>query len=112
MFTAEISLSEKDWYEMHKQSLEYKFPLINKEKDKIFEDSNLKEEFNNAVFKRQNQKLLKLEEFLILYTISYTCKKTLIICNLLHFVCSFLNNPDKQGNSFLLYYGLDLFLPH
>lgn len=43
-------LTERDWYEMYKQSLEYNFPFINKAMDKEVEDSYMKEEFNNNLF--------------------------------------------------------------
>lgn len=48
-------LSESDWYEMHKQSLEYNFPFINKEK--IAVDDHVKEEFINGIFKTETGEL-------------------------------------------------------
>ena len=43
-------LSEKDWYEIHKQSLEYNFPFMNKAKDDIYDKKITKEEFSNSLF--------------------------------------------------------------
>ena len=48
-------LSERDWYEMHKQSLEYKFPFIIK--DKKAEESHIIEEFKGGVFKTETGEL-------------------------------------------------------
>lgn len=50
-------LSERDWYEMHKQSLEYSFPFINKYKDEEYEDSNMNEEFSKGIFKTKTGQL-------------------------------------------------------
>lgn len=50
-------LSERDWYEMHKQSLEYNFPFIFKAKEQKHEEINIKDEFNNKVFKTETGEL-------------------------------------------------------
>lgn len=50
-------LSERDWYEIHKQSLEYKFPFINKIIDKDLDVGNINGEFNNGVFKTETGEL-------------------------------------------------------
>lgn len=48
-------LSESDWYEMHKQSIEYNFPFINKEK--IAVDDQMKEEYISGIFKTETGEL-------------------------------------------------------
>lgn len=50
-------LSEKDWYEMYKQSLEYKFPFINKQRDRAIEGGNIKEGLSEGVFKTETGEL-------------------------------------------------------
>lgn len=50
-------LSEKDWYEIHKQSLEYNFPFMNKTKDNVNDEKFTKEEFSNSVFKTETGQL-------------------------------------------------------
>lgn len=49
-------LRDIDWYEMHKQSLEYNFPFINKNKVE-YEDSNMNDGFSNGVFKTETGEL-------------------------------------------------------
>ena len=50
-------LSERDWYEMHKQSLEYKFPFIHKNKDNEYDGNNMNEDFSKGVFKTETGQL-------------------------------------------------------
>ena len=50
-------LSERDWYEIHKQSLEYNFPFMNKDKDDIYDEKITKEEFSNSLFKTETGQL-------------------------------------------------------
>ena len=50
-------LSERDWYEIHKQSLEYGFPFIDKAIDNARENSYEKEGFNNSLFISETGKL-------------------------------------------------------
>lgn len=50
-------LSERDWYEIHKQSLEYNFPFMNKAKDDIYDEKITKEEFSNSLFKTETGQL-------------------------------------------------------
>lgn len=49
-------LSEEDWHEMHKQSLEYNFPFIQKAKNTYYEDSTGKENFS-GLFKTETGQL-------------------------------------------------------
>ena len=62
-------LTPKDWYEMHKQSLEYEFPFIHKDKEiennpKSIE--SIKEEKGELVFKSQTGELT-LEQVLMIF---------------------------------------------
>lgn len=50
-------LSERDWYEMHKQSLEYKFPFIHKNKDNEYDGNYMNEDFSKGVFKTETGQL-------------------------------------------------------
>lgn len=50
-------LSERDWYEMHKQSLEYKFPFMNKAKNMEYEDKSMSEELTCGKFQTQTGEL-------------------------------------------------------
>ncbi|MPN07127.1 hypothetical protein SDC9_154393 [bioreactor metagenome] len=50
-------LSERDWYEMHKQSLEYKFPFMNKAKNMEYEDNSMSEELTCGKFQTQTGEL-------------------------------------------------------
>jgi PAS domain S-box-containing protein len=50
-------LSERDWYEMHKQSLEYNFPFIHKNKDNEYDGNNMNEDFSKGVFKTETGQL-------------------------------------------------------
>ncbi|MDF2676085.1 MAG: putative sensor protein [Bacillota bacterium] len=47
-------LSDDDWYEMHKQSLEYEFPFINKHKELLEEKVDI---FENSKFKTETGEL-------------------------------------------------------
>lgn len=57
-------LSERDWYEMHKQSLEYDFPFIIKLEDKGL-DEDMKDECKNGVFKTETGELSFDEIYMI-----------------------------------------------
>lgn len=58
-------LSERDWYEIHKQSLEYNFPFINKTKDEIYEDKTVKED-STGRFKTETGELT-FEEIALIF---------------------------------------------
>lgn len=50
-------ISEEDWHEMHKQSLEYNFPFIKKTVDEDCGNSSGKEEFGSGLFKTETGQL-------------------------------------------------------
>lgn len=50
-------LNEKDWYEMHKQSLEYNFPFMNKSKNMEHEDKSMNVELSLSKFKTETGEL-------------------------------------------------------
>jgi PAS domain S-box-containing protein len=58
-------LSEKDWYEMHKQSLEYDFPFINKVKETLVESSS-HEMSAGGVFRTETGEM-NFEEILMVF---------------------------------------------
>lgn len=58
-------LSEKDWYEMHKQSLEYDFPFINKDKN-IAQVTEFVEISSGGVFKTETGEM-NFEEILMVF---------------------------------------------
>lgn len=59
-------LKETDWYEIHKQSLEYNFPFINKTKEKEIDNNSMKEELGNNVFKTETGQLT-FEEIALIF---------------------------------------------
>lgn len=59
-------LSERDWYEMHKQSLEYSFPFIHKNKDEKHMDSSINEDYSKGVFKTETGEL-SFEEIALIF---------------------------------------------
>jgi hypothetical protein len=58
-------LSEKEWYEIHKQSLEYNFPFIDKSIEKYSEDTK-KEDFSSGLFKTETGQLT-FEEIALIF---------------------------------------------
>lgn len=58
-------LSEKEWYEIHKQSLEYNFPFIDKSIEKYSEDTK-KEDFSSGIFKTETGQLT-FEEIALIF---------------------------------------------
>lgn len=50
-------LSERDWYEIHKQSLEYGFPFIDKARDRDYEEGCNKEGFGRGIFRTETGQL-------------------------------------------------------
>jgi len=58
-------LSEKDWYEMHRQSLEYDFPFINKVKE-TFIESPSHEMSSGGVFRTETGEM-NFEEILMVF---------------------------------------------
>ncbi len=58
-------LSDDDWYQMHKQSLEYGFPFIEKSSTEV-EDEKIKKIYNNGVIKTETG-ILNFEEVLMIF---------------------------------------------
>ena len=58
-------LSEKEWYEIHKQSLEYNFPFIDKSIEKYSKDTK-KEDFSSGLFKTETGQLT-FEEIALIF---------------------------------------------
>ncbi len=58
-------LKETDWYEIHKQSLEYNFPFINKKAENEIEN-NVNKEFGNNMFKTETGEL-SFEEIALIF---------------------------------------------
>lgn len=59
-------LSERDWYEMHKQSLEYSFPFILKNKEEKNLGSSTTEDYSKGVFKTETGEL-SFEEIALIF---------------------------------------------
>lgn len=79
-------LTPEDWYEMHKQSLEYEFPFIHKEKN--FENSpnsieTIREDKGELVFKSETGEL--------------SLEQVLMIFNTLPVEFTFVNEYNKVG---------------